>query len=450
MRSSLTAAAAFLLGAAVCFAQSTFEELNPLGAEPGGLRLSSATFFGGYSSLKSPNAAALPQGAVPLGADNTVGGTLVVHWSHTGPGQGVSLTYTPSYTGLLRNSKWSSMNHSLSFSANGKMSRKWTLGFSIDGQAASSNELLFTPAVMTRITAVNATFEDLAAALLSGSLTNTQLASILTATPIVETPSSVLLYGNRVLNMGASTSLTYSSSTRLSFHFTAGVARSQYLNDGQDPRSARNSAVLSGTSAGNAGFGLSYSVTPRTSFGLDGTATRSFSAFQDAYNVTARATLGRKVTNWLLLSIYGGGAKMFAVRTTTALPTGVQSVGGATLGIRRLAQSFTVTAGRSAADSYALGAGHTDSLSGAWQWRRPGSGWTLATSIGWQQLGGTPAISMDGWQATASLEHTLTHQVSVRTTYAYMDSSGSFLNVARDLRMHSVRLELVWQPSRMQ
>jgi hypothetical protein len=441
--------AALLLAAAACHAQSNVEELNPLGTEPRGLRLTSVSLCGGYTSLKTPNGSSLPQGTLPVGADNIVGGEMVIRWVRSGPKGSISATYTPSYSGLVRNSEWSSMNHALSLGVNSKLSQKWSLGIGFDGQAASSSQLLFTPAVMTQITAVNATFEDLAAALLSGTMTNGELAAILTNTPIVQTPSSTLVYGNRVLNLGASASLTYSPSTRLSIHINAGGSRSQYLSDGQDPRSARNSGVLSGTTGENAGFGLSYSLTPRTNIGFETTATRSLSAFQDAYNVSSRLTVGRKMTNWLLLSGYAGAAKMFALRTTTALPGALQSVGGATIGVRRREHAFTLSASRAAADSYALGAGHTDSLAGAWKWHRPASAWTPSLNIGWQRLGGTAALNLDGWQATATLEHALTRQVSIRTSYGFMDSSGQFIGMARDLRMQTVRLELVWEPAKV-
>ena len=101
MRPSTKLTAAFLLAAVAACAQSTLETLNPLGAQGNGLRLSSISLFGGYASVNMPAGSSLA-GAIPGGPDNVAGGELLLRWDRSGPRGGFSLSYTPSYTALLR------------------------------------------------------------------------------------------------------------------------------------------------------------------------------------------------------------------------------------------------------------------------------------------------------------------------------------------------------------
>ena len=101
------------------------------------------------------------------------------------------------------------------------------------------------------------------------------------------------------------------------------------------------------------------------------------------------------------------------------------------------------------ADAYALGAAHTLSATGAWSWRRRGSGWSTSLSGGgWQRLGGASAVSLEGWQISASLSRALSRQMSLGFTYGYMTNAGGLTGLSQDLTMQAARLSLIWQPGK--
>ena len=162
MRPSAKMAAAWFLAAGVGCAQSTLETLNPLGAQSHGLRLSNVSLFGGYTSVRMPEGSSLA-GALPPGTNPVTGGELLLRWDHSGPRGGFSLSYTPSYSALPGHSEWNAANHALTFSLNRKLSGKWNLGLALNGEATSSNQMLFNPSVLSRVAGVEMTFEDLAA-----------------------------------------------------------------------------------------------------------------------------------------------------------------------------------------------------------------------------------------------------------------------------------------------
>jgi hypothetical protein len=321
------------------------------------------------------------------------------------------------------------------------------MGAALNGDATSSNQMLFNPSTLSRVTAVDMTFEDLAGAMLAGTFTNNELASILTGAPLAQSsPAQVLIYGSRVLSATASTNLTYSPSSRLSFHFGAGASRAQYFNDGQDAASSRYKALVPRTTNENGNAGMTYALSPRTNIGGEASASRIFSTYQDAYTVTGRMTLGRKMGRRWFLNGYGGMSTILAQRQTIALAQGGQYVAGGSLGFRLGSQTFVAAADRTASDAYALGAGYTLATTGAWSWHRRGSGWSTSLSGGWQRLGGTNAVSLEGWQASLSVSRALSQQVSAVFAYAYMNNAGGLASALQDLRIQAARLSVVWEP----
>jgi hypothetical protein len=441
-------AAIFLLLASCIPGWAQSEQLNPVGRHRDGLYLTTASVFSGYSSLTLPNGSGFLSTAVPLRADVNFGGEATLTWNYTGQKTNASLTYSPSYMGLIRHSEWSSLNHILSFAVNRKLGRKWNIELGLSGSAVSLSQSLFTPTVFSSVTAVGATFDDLAGAILSGELTNNQLASLLTGAPVVESPARTLIYGNRMLSTGASVSVSYAPSTRLSVHFSAVASRAQYLNDGQDPEAAQYKALVPRTIGGNAGVGVSYKVTPRTDFGFDASVSRTLSTLQDAYTGTGRITLGRKVSRRWFLQGYGGAGKIIPLRETVQLPQGPQYIAGGSIGFRTRAHTFLAAADRSVSDSYAIGSARALSSTGSWTWRRRGSGWRLSTSGGWQKLVG--GVDLEGWTVTGAVTRALSRETALQVSYAYMSGSSASSGVQfqqQDIAIHSMRLALMWTPA---
>ena len=212
--------------------------------------------------------------------------------STTAKSRRVMFTYTPSYTGRLRFAAWNALNHSASFNAARQFGR-WKLSFAAAADLSNLSEFLFSPTVFASVAAVPATFSDLAAAILTGNVTNTQLASLLTGAPLVESPARNLFFGERMFTSAAQTSLAYAPSPRVSLRLDGSVNRSQHLSDNSSGLT-QNSYLIPRTSSASAGLDVSYSRSSQTQLGVSVNSSRVASTLQDAYSTTVTASLGPK------------------------------------------------------------------------------------------------------------------------------------------------------------
>jgi hypothetical protein len=427
-------------------AQPAAETAGPARSQRGGWHLYSATAYTGYMSLALPDANFnYLMGAVPLGSDIQAGGSLSLGWTRFGRESSVELTYDPSYTGMVRHTEWNALNHALTFRSSKRVGNKWNLAFSAAGSANNMNQFLFTPTALSNVAAVPATIAELAGAMLAGQMTNPQLASVLTGASVLDAPTRAVIYGNRVLSTSATTSVSYEHSRRLSLHFAAGASRNQYLNDGQDPESARYVALVPRTTGVNASAGFSYSLTPRTDFGLEASGNRTVSSLQDMYRTNVLASLGRRLGRRWLVQGRGGAAWITSLRETYQVPQGAQYLTGGTIGYRTAAHSFMATADRTPMDNYGVGAGYTLSAGGTWRWHRVGSAWEVSSSVRQQRMHGTVTLGLDGWMCTGGVARTLGRQMAAQLTYSYLNNTGTYLGAARDIEVHAVQLAIGWR-----
>jgi hypothetical protein len=255
-----------------------------------GLHVESLSGYAVYYSSGLPEGSVQPTG-VQLPSDLGLGGSALLEWTHTGEKSQVLLTYTPSYTGRLRFAAWNALNHSLSFNASRHFG-KWKFGFAARGDLSNLSEFLFSPTVFASVAAVPGTFSDLAAAVLTGTFTNAQFASLLTGAPVVESPARNLLFGERMFTSAMKTSLSYAPSPRLSVTLGASADRTQHLSDNQSG-AQQNSYLLPMTTSAGADLSVSYSRSPRTQLGASVSSVRVISTIQDVYATTAKASLGR-------------------------------------------------------------------------------------------------------------------------------------------------------------
>ncbi len=238
-----------------------------------------------------------------------------MEWSKFTERSSVSLDYTPSYTGYIRNSNLNALNHALSLTASRKLAPRWTLGFSLGGNLSSMEQSIFAPSTLSNVASAPATFSDLASGLLSSKFTNNpQLGTLLTSSPLVQSPVANLIYGQRMFTASTQVSLSYSYSPRLSWTFSGGAARTQYMSGSQTTLTASNSYLLANTTSGNASMGFSYSLSPLTQIGGSVAVSRVSSVIFDAYTTTSQATLGRTFGTRWVIQAHGGVAVTNPVR----------------------------------------------------------------------------------------------------------------------------------------
>ena len=428
-------------------AQSLMDQVNFKSASVGGFRLNGVSIYSGYSTSALPLGLAqtAPAGTQELGGSTIYGASASFGWQPHGRGTNFSVLYSISYGGTVRYPDLNGLSHSLSMSASRQLTRKWS--FSLTGAAQDSTmaEFMYQPSALSVLSQLPASFDDLAAAFSIGQFSNTQMASMLTGASMLESPTRGLLLGNRVLSYSASAGLNYAHSSRLSFHFASFSAGGQNLRGGQSGIPQEN-YVLPRSMGMNAGMGLSYALSPRTQVGLNVEENRVINRYQNAYTTNGTVSVGRKMGMRWFLSVNGGGSVTQMTENSYGTPVPRQIIGGGSIGFRTYAQTFVASYDRTSSDSYGFAVGTNTTATGSWNWRRPGSRWTIFASGGQQQMRGTGFASMSGWEASGGISGRLNAHSTLSAQYVYFNSQGNYVGNLNRMIAHSVRLSLGWNP----
>ena len=410
-----------------------------------GLQITSVSAYTAYYSSGLPGQFGLQVGAPNLPYDVSAGGSIQFDWTKFTERSTFSLSYTPSYTNDMRYSSLSAFNHQVSLNVRRKLAPRWTFGFSAGAHLSTYAETLFSPTTLSNVAAVQANFNDLAAGLLASKFTNNpQLGVILTNSPLIESPVSKLLYGERMLTASATTSLSYSFSPRLSLSFSGGGGRTQSISPNQAPNTPNSYAIPDTTNA-NGSVALSYSLSPFTQVGGSVNTSRVSSSLLNSYTTTSTLTLGRTLHQRWLIQLHGGvGTTSILHSSLLAFPTGPSSVFGGSLGYKTLSHTFLGSYDRTTSDTYGLGASTSSSANAAWRWRLPGNSWWLETGFGWQQLAGNGVANTSGYRMTAGLNRALGTHAVLLTQYVYINYSGGLRAAPYYFSQNAMRITLTW------
>jgi hypothetical protein len=411
----------------------------------GGLQIGSISAYAVYYSSFSPIGVSATSANLP--SDVAAGGSIVFNWTKFTERSTFSLTYTPSYTGYVRNSSLNALNHALSLTASRKIAPQWTFSFSAAGNLSSVEQSLFTPSTLSNVASASSTFSDLSAAVLSGNFANNpQLGAILTSSPLAQSPLNNLFYGQRMFTASARVSLGYSYSPRLSVTFSGGGARSQHVED--QALGAGNTAVIPNTTSGDAGVAISYSLSPVTQLGGTVTTNRTSSSIYDGYTTTSVVNLGRTLGRHWVAQVHGGVGVTNAVRQTlSVVPAKPGPAIGGSLTYKTLSHTFLGSFDRGVSDSYGLGAATSSTANAAWHWRRAGNSWGLDSSFSWQQLQGSNALAnTSGWSTTAGLTRAIGPHVVLLTQYVHLTYTGGLLAAAYHYSQDAIRVSISWTP----
>src|SRR5579862_4599529 len=143
--------------------------------------------------------------------------------------------------------------------------------------------------------------------MLSAKFTNNpQLGAVLTSSPLLESPISTLLYGQRMFTTSAYVSLSYSYSPRLSVTFSGVGGRSQEVSQNQALGTNNTTPLLPNTTTADASVGFSYALSPFTQLGGTASTSRIFSSLYGSYITNSTATLSHTVARRWLMQIHGG------------------------------------------------------------------------------------------------------------------------------------------------
>ena len=418
-RRALRAAAMALAFACAMYAQDV-EQVH----RPEGPQLYSASVFGAYYSQGFGRGLGLAL-LDDTDSNSAVGGTASMGWASYKEGSNFALTYNPGFVMSARRPEWHAFQHALSANLGKKLSGRWH--FTIGGGATlnSTIQFLLTPTVFGQIAAVPATFDDLVQGILRNTYTNFELASLLTGAPLIESPARSLLFGDRMLTASLRAGLSYSISPRTSVNFSATGSRYQYISANHDlvPSNLLNHATVAGL-----GIGISHSWSPRTQIGASVSGGRTFSRYQDAYQMVADVQFGRAMSRRWLMQLHGGSGFIEGLRVANRLPSGPQFQGGGSLVYKTEAHTLLGSADRMFGDAYGMGSASTLNLRGAWNWAAPGSGWIANAAFGRQYYRRSAFGNIDGWHGLAGVGRRVSAHTSIHIEYmrlSYGGQSGS-------------------------
>jgi hypothetical protein len=430
-----------------------FGNLNPVGSNPGGLRLYGVYGYTSYSSspLLFGNVGSTAQVGQTFGQsyDLMSGGGASIGWNSPGPNPRFGFTYSAGYSRFQRNSDLSFLSQNLEFHIGGnkgyskKLSSRWTVGMSGTANATNAQAFLFSPNALSRVAQVPATFDDLANGIVTGTSPNPDLASLLTGGPVLESPAQLLLYGSRFLTASVTASATYQRSPRLAISVNVGATRIQTL-PGTNPNYLVG--ILGHSTSGSAGVSASYSLSPRTEVGFGAYTSRTFSKVLDAYNTSASGSLGRIMGRHWFLRVGGGAGFITASRGIYSPPAGLQYTAVGALGFKTRSQTFLVSAERAIADQYSYGAASSTRATGAWTWSRPGTRWSVFASGGQTRMQGGFLGTVDSWRASAGMSRMLSRTVGANLMYSYLANATQYAASPYNQDASGVMLMIYWSP----
>jgi hypothetical protein len=313
---------------------------------------------------------------------------------------------------------------------------------------AYQSQAIFGSTTLSRVAGTPATFDELAAGMVSGKSPNDQLTSVLTGAPLLESPAGLILYGSRSFSSSAQTGINYAYSSRLSFHVNVGAARSQALKDDASGVLQQN-PLLAHTTSGTGSIGVSYSISPRTQLSTDWSSTRTVSSIEDVFVHSANVSVGHTMSERWFVQAQGGGGGLVVARNLYRAPNGKQFQLGGGLGYRSREHTFLASASRSISDAYGFGANSSVGVTGAWSWKRPGASWSTTASVGEQWLLGAAVNNIRNWRASFGLERRFGPHLSMVTEYAYLSNAGVLYGIPLPSGQQSVRVSLAWHPASM-
>jgi hypothetical protein len=420
---------------------------NPLSASIPGVHLYSVSIYSGdYLGGSGGVAGATTGGASPFATGLVYGGSASLGWTHSSDKSNFSASYTPSFFGAASNSNYNTLNHQMSLHESIKAG-KWTVTISSAAALSNLQQLLFSPTVASSAVSVPSTFDDLAAAVLAGTFTNNQLAAILTGSPVPASPEQSFIYGERIFTASLTTGVSWAPSTRTSFHLSASGMRAQNAKSSDLSSGVPGGVTLAPTTTATVGVGWSYSLTPRTTISVDAASSRVFDRMLKGYNSNGSFGLSRTMSRRWFVQLRGGGGILDYSAQAYPTSKGFQYLAGASLGYKTQSHTFTGSYNRTVGDNYGVGANATSASSVAWQWRVPGSPWSVASSFEYQQLLSAAFVNATSWRANASISRSISAHLFLSAQFGFYKLPANLAVAGESLSQNGIVLMMAWSPS---
>lgn len=422
-----------------------------------GLRLESATIFGGYSSNSLPrgfgtsSAYYFPRNT--LGADYDLGASAVLSYSHQGRRGMTRLSYAPSHVQRSRIPEWSTTDHRLSFQSSRDLTPRLSLRATGNAVNTGMEQFWARPAVLRSVEAP-ASFNELLEKVQAGEISNDEFAAILTGSPVVDDPGGAEYDVNRVFAASLATGMSYAYSRRMTLNFGAGSSMSRVVATNFSG-SAGDSRYLNYARITNANAAADYRLSSRTRVGVSHVTAFTDSTFTRSVSHSPTVSLSQRLSRHWSYEVGGGvGTIRFDAHngilqgqnwaTTTWTANGM-------LGYAKGAHNVNLGASKRVGDPNGFGGRATMQANLTWNWQPRFSPWGATAGIAFSRTDFSARGSRFGQNFatdlySAGFSRRLAPSTTFRTDYYYGEYLSPFTGIASNMALHRMQLSLVWRP----
>lgn len=428
-----------MMGAPVAMAPSN---LNGFG-------LFSVTGFGGWASYPSfdPQAARFTNiGSTMTGASASMGYGKVL-----GERSRFSAVYMPGVIVRPNDLSRSRANHMLSVNLTHGLTPRLNMSFGVNASYSEFDQFAFTPAQYSLVTSAPGSFDDLINAIAGGQYSNSQIASLLTGAPVLESAARSSIYGNQALTANAMFRLNYSATPRLHIGFNSGLNR--YQNVGIKGDDLGRGAALARTTGANGSLNISYSITNRTSIGATLGATHTLSSIVKSTFLTYTGNISQRIGQRVFATISGGSGNVLNSGGRINTNYGSRYLANASLAVQATnTQTFMAQVGRTFIDQFGLGVRYTQNATGSWSYSPQGGLWNATLFAGQMFSNRAQSASLNALFTGVGLSRRIGNNFGLTGQYFYTRSNNTLgaaifgTATQGEFERSGLRVSLSWFP----
>lgn len=414
-----------------------------------GFGLFSVTGFGGWASYPSfdPQAARFTNvGSTMTGASASMGYGKVL-----GERSRFSAVYMPGVIVRPGDLGRSRANHMLNVNLTHGLTPRLSMTFGVNATYAEFDQFAFTPAQYSLVTSAPGSFDDLINAIAGGQYSNSQIASLLTGAPVLESAARSSIYGNQAFTAAANFRLNYSATPRLHIGFTSGLNR--YQNIGVKGDDLGRAPALARTTGANGALNISYSLTNRTTIGATLGATHTLSSIVKSTFLTYTGNISQRIGQRVFATVSGGSGNVFNGSSRLNTNPGSRYLVTGSLAVQATnTQTFMAQVGRTFVDQFGLGLTYTQNAMGSWSYSPQGGAWNATIYAGQMFSNRTASASLNALFTGLGLSRRIGSNFGLTGQYFYTRSNNT-LGAAifgaasqGEFERNGLRVSLSWFP----
>lgn len=438
--------------------------MGGLGGGPAAVAPSNVNGFGFYSASALAGYSTFPlvgQSGIGFSQNSadalgrwTTGATASMGYGRVlGVRSRLGIVYTPGVLVRPQALDRSRMFHFLNMNWAQGITERLSLNLGATASYSEMDQFAFSPARFSLVTSAPGSFDDFFAAISGGQFSNSQIASLLTGTPILEAGARSSIYGNQAFVASANARMNYKITPRTSWFVNGSGNRFQSVGVKGDSLDRR--AIVPRTVSSMAATGVNFSITPKTSVGGSVNYNKVYSTFRDTGFVTATANIVQRLGQNAALTVSAGSGKSIGdnvrglnssfgsrILLTTQFTTRVSD-----------RQTLMASYSRTFVDEFGLGAANMQMFSAGWSYAPLGSAWTGTIAAGYQRSElASASRNLQSYSITAGINRKLTAHAGMSFQAYFLQANnrlGQQFGITTQGKFESsgVRMLITWFPT---